>query len=220
MSTERVIQSLVQDLRAVRRLPATGRRLSLWLAFAVPPIALIVALMGVRNDLWERLGEGLYLAEMLVMVATGLIGGYGALAAGIPGTCRRTLLAPIVPLGAWIGLLAFQYGREWREVGATFWLDFHCIPAIAVISLVPIATMVSLIRRGSPDRRAVAVLWGTLAAAALANVGLRLFHPVDSALMVIAWQFGTVVVLTGLATAARGHLVPNAPARTAGSTPA
>ena len=220
MSNEHLIRTLVQDLRAVRRLPATGHRLLLWLTFAVPPIAFIVALMGVRADLSDRLGDGLFLAEMLAMVATGLVGGYGALAAGIPGTRRHTILAPIVPLGVWIGLLALQYAREWRDASATFWLDVHCIPAIAVISLVPIATMISLIRRGSPDRRTIAVFWGTLAASALANAGLRLFHPVDSALMVIAWQFGTVGFLTGLATLARRQLVPNLPRQTAGSAAA
>lgn len=210
MIANRLIVSLVADLRPVRRLPSTPKRLALWLAFAVLPVALIVVLMGVRADLGERLGEPLFLAEMLAMVATALVGAYAGLAAGIPGTRRTVFLAPALPLSLWIGLLGFQYAGEG---GAGFWLDVHCIPAIAVISLVPIAVMISLIRQGARDRRALSVFWGTLAAAALANVGLRLFHPVDSALMVIAWQFGTVMVLSGLATVARRQLVPVRAAR-------
>lgn len=205
MNKDRLIAALVTDLRPVRRLPSTPKRLALWLAFAGPPVALIVALMGVRADIGERLGDSLFLAEMLAMLATSLIGAHAALAAGIPGARRGTFLLATLPLAGWIGLLAYQYSRE---SGAVFWLDIHCIPAIAVISLVPIAVMISLIRQGARDRRALSVFWGTLAAAALANVGLRLFHPVDSALMVIAWQFGTVMVLSGLAAAARRQLVP------------
>jgi hypothetical protein len=40
-------------------------------------------------------------------------------------------------------------------------------------------------------------LWDSLAEA-LANVGLRKFHTVDAALIIIAWQFGSVLLLMAL----------------------
>lgn len=51
---------------------------------------------------------------------------------------------------------------------------------------------------------------GTLAAAALANFGLRLFHTADAALMVLVWQFGTVVLFTALAGLWGRRLLPRA----------
>lgn len=218
MDTDRLIESLVQDLKPVRRLAPTWRRVGLWLALSLPLPAVIVALMGVRSDLLERLDDGTFLAQALAMVATALIGAYAALAACIPGTRRPVAVAPLVPLAAWIGLLAHQWATELGSLGAagsSFGLDVHCVPAIAIIGIGPMAAMIVLIRQGAPDRRGLAVFWGTLAAAALANVALRLFHPVDSALMVIAWQFGTVVAFSGLATLARNRLVPSLTAASA-----
>jgi hypothetical protein len=40
------------------------------------------------------------------------------------------------------------------------------------------------------------VMLGALAAAALGNVGLRLFHPQDASLMILVWQFGSVALLS------------------------
>ena len=46
--------------------------------------------------------------------------------------------------------------------------------------------------------RGATVLGGGLAASALADFGLRLFHTTDASLMVIVWQVGTVALLTAL----------------------
>jgi len=71
--------------------------------------------------------------------------------------------------------------------------------------------MIVMLRKGARFKRGVAVFWGTLASAALANAGLRLFHTIDAALMVIVWQFGTVLLFTALATMAKDILLPIKP---------
>ncbi|WP_274609098.1 NrsF family protein [Mesorhizobium sp. L-8-10] len=74
-----------------------------------------------------------------------------------------------------------------------------CFPMIAAVGAVPALAMVTMLHKGAPLAPRVTVLLGALAAAALGNFGLRLFHPQDASLMVLVWQFGSVVLLSMLA---------------------
>jgi hypothetical protein len=55
-----------------------------------------------------------------------------------------------------------------------------------------------MLRRAAPLAPVLSVGLGGLAAAALADFGLRLFHTQDASLMVLVWQVGTVTLLTAL----------------------
>jgi hypothetical protein len=87
-----------------------------------------------------------------------------------------------------------------------FHADWLCLPNFAMVSAVP--AMVFWLRRGARVRSVDAVLWGSLAAAALANAGRRLFHMEDAALVVIVWQFGSVLLFMAIATLCRNILIP------------
>jgi hypothetical protein len=56
--------------------------------------------------------------------------------------------------------------------------------------------MTVMLRRGAPLTPHLTAALGGLAAAGLANFGLRLFHTQDASLMVLVWQVGSVVILT------------------------
>jgi hypothetical protein len=73
------------------------------------------------------------------------------------------------------------------------------LPVIALVGFVPAVIMAIMIRRGAPLFPHLAVALAGLSAAALGNVGLRLFHPTDASLMVLVWQFGSVALLAALA---------------------
>ena len=211
MDTDRLVDALVDELEPVQPLGAPWLRVACWLAVSLRATPLIVWAMGLRPDLPDKLDQGMFLAQQVAMLATALSGAWAALSATIPGTGRWRTWLPTVPLLLWLCLLAIQLGLEWPRSGsltAHFGLDLECIPGIALTGLAPLVTIVALLRSGSAHWRGRAVFWGTLASAALANAGLRLFHPVDAALMVVVWQFGTVVALAGLAALARNLLVP------------
>ncbi len=202
MDTDRLIQSLAVDLKPVRRLAPPALRCLRWLAAALPPVALVVALMGLRPDLAARLGEERFLVQELAALATAWTAGLAALAIGVPGTPRWKLAVPALPLAVWVASLGQQCFQEWLRFG-TGGMDFRpdpvCIPAIAMIAAAPAAVLVAMMRRGARFHPRLAVLFGGLAAAALADAGLRLFHPVDAGLMVLVWQFGSVALLSGIA---------------------
>lgn len=62
-------------------------------------------------------------------------------------------------------------------------------------------------RRGVPLMPCTTVALAGLAAAGIGNFGLRLFHPQDASLMVLVWQFGSVVVLAMLAGCAGRYIL-------------
>ena len=66
------------------------------------------------------------------------------------------------------------------------------------MSAVPGALMLKMIRQGAPIAPAITTALATLAAAALGATALRLFHAQDASVMVLVWQFGSVLLLAGV----------------------
>jgi len=209
MNTDDLIARLARDIAPVHPLPSPVRRAAIWFAVALPPVALMVLAMSPRPDLAERLQDGRYLLEQAAALATAVLAAVAAFSTGIPGHPKWVVFLPLVPLAAWLGSLGEGCWQMWLRLdseGVHFHPDWICIPAIAMTAAVPGAAMAAMIRRGAPLMPRLTAALGALAAAALADVGLRLFHPQDASLMVLVWQFGTVALLTAMAGAA-GRLV-------------
>lgn len=215
MDTNALIDALVADLRPVRPLLPPVWRLLGWLAVSTPAIGAVVAIEGCRSDIAARLTDATFLTEQIAAVATALVAGWAALVASVPGTSRWKWWTPLIPLTMWMLSLGHQCWTEWARVGARgmeFHSDWMCVPNIALTGAVPALAIVIAIRHGARLTSAP-VLWGGLAAAALANAALRLFHPEDAALMVIVWQSGSVALFTTVLAALRRLLVPIASMR-------
>lgn len=212
MDTEQFIGSLVADLKPVRRLPPSPLRCLLWLAVASPVVAVVVAVMGPRPDLMAKLGESRFLLQELAALATAIAAGNAALALGVPGTARWKLVLPFFPMLLWIGSLGHQC---WMEIvhlgpgGIEFEPDAICIPGIAAISAVPAIAILAMMRRGARFHPRLTTLFGALAAAALGDAGLRLFHDRDAALMVLVWQIGSVALFSAALGLLGVRLVPD-----------
>jgi hypothetical protein len=202
MDTERLIQTLVDTAKPIRPLRRPWVRSALWLAIAVPYMALVVYVMSPRADLMVKITEARYLFEQFAAFATGVAAALAAFASTIPGYSRKVLLLPVLPLAAWLGALGQGCVSAWIKFGSN-WLtlqpDWLCFPAIVLVGAIPAVAMVVMLRRGAPLMPCTTLALGGLAAAGLGNFGLRLFHPQDASLMVLVWQFGSVFILAALA---------------------
>jgi hypothetical protein len=202
MDTERLIQTLVDTAKPIRPLPRPWVRSALWLAIAIPYMALVVYVMSPRADLMVKITEARYLFEQFAVLATGVAAAVAAFASTIPGYSRTVLLNPVLPLAAWLGALGQGCVSVWIQFGPnglTLQPDWLCFPAIVLVGAIPAVAMVVMLRRGAPLMPCTTVALGGLAAAGLGNFGLRLFHPQDASLMVLFWQFGSVFILAALA---------------------
>jgi len=202
MDTDRLIQALADTAKPVRPLPRPWVRSAMWLAIAIPYLALVVYVMSPRADLMTKISEARYLIEQFGALATGIGAAIAAFATTVPGYSRRILLLPILPLAIWLGSLGHGCVSAWLQFGAdglSLKPDWFCFPAIVLVGAIPAAAMVAMLRRGAPLMPCTTVALGGLAAAGLGNFGLRLFHLQDASLMVLVWQFGSVFVLAMLA---------------------
>ena len=202
MNTARLIQALADTAKPVRPLPRPWARSAMWLAIALPYIALVVFVMSPRSDLMAKITEARYLIEQLAALATGIAAAIAAFATTVPGYSRRILLLPVLPLAIWLGSLGQGCVDAWLRFGAdglSLQPDWFCFPAIVLVGAIPAVAMVVMLRRGAPLMPCTTVALGGLAAAGLGDFGLRLFHLRDASLTVLIWQFGSVFVLAALA---------------------
>jgi hypothetical protein len=201
--TDKLIQSLATKCTGTESLPSPQVRTLSWFAASVPYVALVVLLMSPRPDLFEKLVNARFVIEQSAALTTALIAAMAAFCAVIPGLPVWRLVLPLVPLAIWVGSLAQGCISALLEKGLAalrLMPDLICFPAIIAVSALPALLMVVMLRRGAPLMPKITVAYGALAATALGNFGLRLFHPQDASLMVLVWQFGTVVILTALAS--------------------
>ena len=206
MDTNALIEELARSAAPVRRLPVPWARMLLWLALSIPVLVAVIWLMKPSDiNPVAALADRRFLLEEAVLLATALAAALAAFASVVPGYDRRILLLPILPLGLWLATLGEGCWRNWVALGAdglALRPDWDCLPPAILIGIVPAVAMVIMLRRGAPLLPRISIGLGALAVAALANLGLRLFHVGDASVMVLFWHLGGAAMLAGLAALA------------------
>lgn len=199
MKTDDLIHFLSNDPRPTRRLPPPSRRAMGWFALAVPAVVAIALAMGLRADLGLRMAEPAFVIQLIACGLTAFCAATAGLALTIPGMPRLWALLPVPPMLVWLGGFGRQCVLEWLAPESGELLSgphLHCLPDIAVITAIPTAALLLMLRRGACFEPRLPVMLGGLAAAALAHGGLSLAHPEDSGLLVLIFQFIAVGFLT------------------------
>lgn len=210
METDELIRRLTASASPVERLPSPWQRTAQWLTVAFPAVLLVALWMTLRDDLAAKFIEARFAIEQIAALATAVTAAVAAFSLTVPGYSRKLALLPLVPLSVWLGTLGQGCVQTWLRAGEGGWRlypDWICFPSIAVAGAVPALAMVIMLRRGAPLAPRLTVGLGALAAAAIGNFGLRLFHYEDASLMVLIWQFGSVALLTALASLSGGRIL-------------
>lgn len=202
MQTTDLIRHLSANVTPVRRLSPPWIQAMQWLLIALLSIAVVILLVSPRADLAFKLGEPAYLVEQAAAFATAVTAAIAAFCMVVPGHSRKLALLPVIPLAFWIGSLGLGCLQGWLEAGVDALRlkpDWICLPAIAMVGAVPALAMAAMLRRGAPVAPRMTIALGALAAAAIGDFGLRLFHMQDASLTVLVWQFGSVALLSAVA---------------------
>ncbi|MBU2581439.1 MAG: DUF1109 domain-containing protein [Alphaproteobacteria bacterium] len=208
IETEELIRALAKDAQPVKRLPQPVWRALLWTLLATASVTMFVFWFGLRADLTAKLAEPRFIAEVAAAFLTSVMAAAAAFCSGCPGRPLWERLAPLPFLAVWL----FSLGEGcWREITQSagpsgFGMDWACSEKILLLSLLPAAIMFAMVRRGAPIAPLATAGLGALAATSLAAAGLRLFHTQDTSMMLIVWQFGTVIVMTAAAMTV-GHFI-------------
>lgn len=199
MDSAKLMNALAEEAQPVRRLRPPFVRMAMWFALSSLWVALIVAVMGVRTDIDMRFVDARWLIEQGATLLTGLMAATAAFCAVVPGRPRWEHAMPLLPASLWLGALALGCYEAWAMTGhlmAQITADWQCFPGIVVTGFGPAVLMVLMLRRGAPISPRLSIALGALAASAVADFGLRLFHPQDVSIMVLVWQVGTVCLLS------------------------
>jgi hypothetical protein len=204
MDTDGLIRSLADSVEPVTPLRRPLLRTATWIAIAGLYLAVLVVVMSPREDLARRMQEPWFLLEQTAALFTGLTAAAAAFATVVPGHPRRVLLLPLLPLSVWIGTVTLGALGEYSTSGTsvlTWQFDWACVRTILIGASVPGVAMGIMLRRGAPVTPRLSAAFGALAAAGLGNLGVCLYHPHSSYLLLLFWHCGTVLALTALAGA-------------------
>lgn len=200
MKTEQLIRSLATDAQPVRRLSHPFWRAMSGTALSTAYLALLIAGIGVRPDIGEMVHDPRFLIEVGAALLTSVMAAAAAFCAGCPGRPVWERFAPFPFLIVWIASLGEGCWRQWVQISAEGRLQFDltCFGAILALSVVPAMLIFAMIRRGAPIAPRSTTGLASLAATALAAASLRVFHAQDVSLMLVVWQFGSVILLAVL----------------------
>lgn len=210
MNTEDLIKQLSNDAADVTVLRPPLVRASVWVLLSVASVVIAVWVFGLRPDIKIKLSEWRFVSEQFLTILTAVMAAYGAFCAVVPGRHKALIYLPFVPLVLWVSVLGYGCFLDSTATGeqSAFLIDWMCFPAIVMVGALPAMAMVFMLLRGAPMYPRLAVALGGLAAAAAGNFGLRFFHMVDAGLLVLIWQFGSVVLLSIIAGCC-GHWIHN-----------
>lgn len=204
METVELIRILARTARPVKRLPSPGLRVLVWLTLSLAYAGAVLLAVGARPDIAEKLGETRFLVETGAAFATAVLAAMAAFCASCPGHLRLERLAPLPALLLWLASLGKGSWEAWVQAGpnghmiAADLLCFSCFLGILLISAVPGALTLAMIRQGAPMAPAVTMALAALAVTSLGVAVLRLLDPQDASMAVLVWQFGSVVLLSAL----------------------
>ena len=200
-ATPQLIDTLVECATPVRRLRPPLVRATLWLAFAGLVIALIVTGHGLRPDLTLHLHQPAFVVTTAAALATGILSAIAAFVISLPDRSRWWLLLPMPALAIWVSTIGYGCLTDWVSIGpegVRFGEELRCF-SILVLTSVPLTIALAVMLRYAAMLRAGAVATtGGLAIAAITASALPLFHNHDATAMILVWNLGTALLITGV----------------------
>ena len=198
--TPELIDALVECATPVQRLRPPLLRAALWLVFAGLVLALLAIGHGVRADLAEHLRQPAFATSIAAALVTGILSAVAAFAISLPDRSRWWLVLPMPALVAWTATIGYGCFADWVSIGpdgVRFGETLRCF-ATLVLTSVPLAIALAVMLRYAALLRAGAVaMMGGLAVAAVTSTALSLFHDLDATAMILVWNLGTAVLITG-----------------------
>ena len=208
MDTEHLIRTLAHHVEPVKPLRRPSLRAAAWATGAALYLGALILMMSPRDDLGTRIQDPRFLIEQLAALLTGLTA--AAFTSIVPGCRRRVLLLPLAPLTAWLGIVGFGALRDSQlseQDALVVQINWRCVATILLGAAVPAVAMVRMLRRGAPLTPHLTAGLGGLAAAGLGNLGVCLFHPHSSSLVLLIWHAGTVLLLAVFAAWVGSHVL-------------
>ena len=189
-TTEKLIESIVQDTASVE--PASHPYLlsAKWLAASVAYLALSLAYSGVRPDLMLKLQSPLFLAELVLLAGIIVTTSLSAALLAFPDVHqkRRMIYSPVLMTALFVLVMVLS----WNANTHPSHLSGHsvqCLMFIASLTLLPAAWMFYMMRSLASTHPYLAGSIALLSAFSIGALSLRLSEQTDSILHVMQWHY-------------------------------
>ncbi len=202
IDTPDLITRLGHDLAPVRRLRKPLVRALIWLGFAGVLMGCLALAEGLRPDLAIRVRVPAFSLALVGMAVTAILATIAAFMLSLPDRSRLWFLAPLPGLALWLGNIGWQCasGLLAPVVGDMGGDDVaRCVATLILASLPLSLSLMLLLRHALRLAPMPVALSAALAIAAFATMALTLCHHIDASLLILGWNLGTILFLTGAA---------------------
>ena len=201
INTNDLIEALVADARAVRRLRPPALRAAKWLLLPALIFGLLIVGHGIRADFAFRLHQPDFVLGLAASLATGVLAAIASFMLDLPDRPRSWALLPVPTLILWVVSIGHGCLTQWVEIGHDgmhLGETARCFATVLMTSLPLALAMFAMLRNGAPSQAGTATLTGSLAVAAMSASAMSLFHSLDASAMVLLWNLGTALVIVAL----------------------
>ena len=190
-----LIDKLGRDMRPVKRLPSTGRRVLTWLAAALPCAVAASFLVQRSPTDWSQPGAPLAVVQLLLAFVLGALAIRSAFTMSIAG--RRSLSwKALLPIGLmWLGLSISSIPYPALRVAESD--STPCFTFLLVVSTPMMALMIARLRTGCSVRVRSLAMAG-LGIASMAVSLLAFCHPVHLHPMDFVMHLAAIVTIVAL----------------------
>jgi hypothetical protein len=202
MNTERLIDTLAQELAPAGPLYKPWIRSTSWLLGAVVYLGVLTLIMASPAEVAANARVWPTAFHHVAAIVTAATAAGAAFASTVPGfPYRRILLLPALALLVWFGSVLSGAVQEWSRGGVSLGApgEWTCVSMIVLGGALPGVGMLIMLRRGAPLTPALTAGMGMLAVASLASVSACLSHPHPSDAITLVWHGTTILALVVLA---------------------
>jgi hypothetical protein len=196
-TTPELIEALAASATPVRRLRPPLLRAGFWLLLAGLVLLAATALYGTRPDLVLRLRQPTFALALAGSLLTGILAAVAAFHLSLPDRSRLWLLLPAPALLLWASTIGYGCLTDWVRIGpegVRLGTTLECFRTLATTGLPLSAALLLMLRHAAwLHPRSVAMVGG-LAVAGIVATALSLLHGIDATVMVLLWNFGTVIL--------------------------
>lgn len=200
-----LIGKLSEELEPVKPMPHPLIQAIPYIVVSFAYMAVVVFYLGIRGDVIEKLGDVAFMVEIFMMSFLAISSMITAIYLTVPDMRgeKWILAIPFTLLASFFGMVIIKAVSEGVDMPNVHKMD-HCMGEGGYMTIIPLAVLLFLTKRGATTRPYLSALMTIFAVAGLGYVGLRFTCSMDTiGHAVISHMIPYIVIGSILGIAAR-----------------
>ncbi len=194
MTTKKLIDELTKEA-GVKTIPPKTI-FARWMAFSVIYIALIICVLQLRDDIMLKLHEPLFVAEIISLLALGIMVGISSIILSYPDSYQKKYLVytPFLPLMAFLAIV-FAQAEHSKHISVNLDGEIGCFICICIYAAGPGIYLFRQLIKNATTSPALAGAMASLAVFCFGAMAIRLTEKVDSMEHIILVHYLPLIVI-------------------------